>query len=66
MKPEGATLTGSLKRGGVVTHYYFQYGTSEAYGSRSPEPPGEVPPGNEEKEEKQPRALDANITGLDR
>ena len=64
VKPEGATLTGSLKRGGVVTHYYFQYGTSEAYGSRSPEPPGEVPPGNEEKEEKQPRALDANITGL--
>ena len=62
--PEGATLTGSLKRGGVQTHYYFQYGTSEAYGARSPEPPAEVPVGTEEKEEKQPRALETGISGL--
>ncbi len=63
---EGATLTGSLKRGGLVTHYYFQYGQSEAYGSTSPEPPGEVPPANEEKEEKQPRALETGVAGLQR
>ena len=62
--PEGATLTGSVKRGGVVTHYYFQYGTSEAYGARSPEPPAEVPVGKEEKEEKQPRTLETGVAGL--
>ena len=38
--PESATLTGSLKPGGVDAHYYFQCGTSEAYGGKSPEPPG--------------------------
>ena len=48
--PEAATLTGSLKRGGLQTHYYFQYGTSEAYGSQSPEPPGEVPPAKKKEE----------------
>jgi len=61
---KSATLTGSLKRGGLSTHYYFQYGTSEAYGSRSPEPPGEVPPGQTEKEEKQARTLETALAGL--
>ncbi len=60
----GGTLTGSLKRGGLETHYYFEYGTSVAYGAKSPEPAGEVPAGKEEKEEKQPRTLEALVSGL--
>jgi hypothetical protein len=63
-EPEGATLTGSLKREGLVTHYYFQYGTSEAYERQSPEPPGEVPAASEEKEEKQETQVKTSVTGL--
>ncbi len=62
--PESVTLTGLLKRGGLATHYYFQYGTSEAYGRQSPEPPGEVPSAKEEKEEKEERTLETSITSL--
>jgi phosphodiesterase/alkaline phosphatase D-like protein len=40
ISPEGAKLTGSLAPDGVDAHYYFQYGTTEAYGSTSPAPPG--------------------------
>src|SRR4051812_23682586 len=31
-----ATLTGTVNPGGVATSYYFQYGTTTAYGSRTP------------------------------
>jgi hypothetical protein len=64
LTPEGAILTGSLKREGLATRYYFQYGISEAYGSTSPEPPAEVPAGASEKEEKQPKTVEADATGL--
>jgi DNA-binding beta-propeller fold protein YncE len=64
LAPESATLTGSLKRGGLETHYEFQYGTSVAYGADSPEPPEEVPAGKEEKEEKQLKALATAVAGL--
>jgi DNA-binding beta-propeller fold protein YncE len=40
LQSEGATLTGSLSPNGLDTHYYFQWGTSTAYGNTSPEPPG--------------------------
>lgn len=40
LQPEGATLSGSLAPNGFDAHYYFQWGTSTAYGSTSPEPPG--------------------------
>jgi hypothetical protein len=62
--PEGVTLTGSLKREGLETHYYFQYDTSEAYGARSPEPAAEVPAGETEKEEKELKTLVAAVAGL--
>jgi hypothetical protein len=61
---EDATLTGSLKREGLVTHYYFQYGTSAAYGKRAPEPAAEMPPAAEEKEENKPRMLETPVSGL--
>jgi len=64
LAPESVTLTGSLKRGGLQTHYYFQYGTSEAYGKQSPEPPAEVAAAASEKEEKQARTLEATVGGL--
>jgi NHL repeat len=35
-----ATLNGSLNPDGIITHYYFEYGESEAYGFTSPAPPG--------------------------
>jgi len=63
VEPEGATLTGSLKREGLETHYYFQYGTSEAYSQQTPLV--EVPAGAQEKEEKQERTVQANVKGLD-
>jgi hypothetical protein len=61
---ESVTLTGSLKRGGLETTYYFQYGTSTAYGQRAPEPDGEMPAAPEEKEEKQVRTVEAAVGGL--
>ncbi len=36
----GAMLTGSLSPDGADTHYYFEYGTTQKYGSVSPVPPG--------------------------
>ncbi len=36
----GATLTGSLTPKGSESLYYFQWGTSPAYGDFSPQPPG--------------------------
>jgi hypothetical protein len=64
VEPEAATLTGSLKREGFVTQYYFQYGTSTAYGKQAPEPAGGVPPATEEKEEKKPKAVATGVSGL--
>ncbi len=64
LKPESATLTGSLKRAGLATSYYFQYGTTTLYGQMSPQPAGEVPVGKEEKEEKELRTLATNLAGL--
>ncbi len=64
LQPTSATLTGSLKRGGFETHYYFQWGTSTAYGKTSPETPAEVPPAKEEKEEKEARVLETGLSGL--
>jgi hypothetical protein len=63
VQPEGVTLTGSLKREGLVTHYYFQYGTTETYGSSSPEPPGPVPAAETEKEEKQLKTVATTVAG---
>jgi hypothetical protein len=40
VQPDSATLTGSLNCGGVDVHYYFQWGTTTAYGSTTPLPPG--------------------------
>ncbi len=40
LKPESVTLTGTLKPGGVDTHYYFEWGPSAAYGEKTPAPPG--------------------------
>jgi hypothetical protein len=40
LTPSTAKLTGSLAPEGTDAHYYFQYGTSSAYGSTSPPPPG--------------------------
>ena len=39
-KPIVATLNGSLAPDGADTHYYFEYGETEAYGSVSPALPG--------------------------
>jgi hypothetical protein len=37
-----ATLNGSLEPEGIETHYYFEYGETEAYGSVIPALPGSV------------------------
>jgi hypothetical protein len=64
LQPNSASLLGALKRGSLATHYYFQYGTTTAYGAQSPTPPGEVPPAKEEKEEKLPRSLQGESQSL--
>jgi phosphodiesterase/alkaline phosphatase D-like protein len=40
LKPESATLTGTLTPGGIEAHYYFQWGATTAYGNTTPAPPG--------------------------
>jgi phosphodiesterase/alkaline phosphatase D-like protein len=40
VKPEEAMVTGILNPGGFDTHYYFQWGTTSAYGKSTPAPPG--------------------------
>jgi len=40
LQPSSATLTGSLAPNGFDAHYYFQWGTTTAYGNESPTPPG--------------------------
>jgi hypothetical protein len=35
-----ATVTGAVKPNGPDAHYYFEYGTTTAYGQSSPPPPG--------------------------
>jgi phosphodiesterase/alkaline phosphatase D-like protein len=61
----GAVLSGVLKREGLRTQYYFQYGTTTAYGTRAPEPAAVVPPATEEKEEKQLQTMEAGVSGLE-
>jgi hypothetical protein len=44
---DGAGLTGSFDADSYAVHYYFEYGTSTAYGKTAPLPPGnEVPAGS--------------------
>jgi DNA-binding beta-propeller fold protein YncE len=40
LQPTEATLTGSLAPNGTDAHYYFEWGTTTAYGNFSPMPPG--------------------------
>ena len=40
LQPESATLTGSLSPNGFDAHYYFQWGTTTAYGNESPRTAG--------------------------
>ncbi len=40
LQPESATLTGSLSPNGFDAHYFFEWGTTAAYGHKSPEAPG--------------------------
>ena len=40
LKPDSATLSGKLTPDGFDAHYFFEYGTTAAYGSTSPAPPG--------------------------
>jgi DNA-binding beta-propeller fold protein YncE len=58
LKPTEATLTGSLDPNGTDAHYYFQWGTSNAYGNTSPEPPADAGSGKEAVEAK------TTLTGL--
>ena len=63
LQPQSAVLLGSLKRGGLTTHYSFQYGTTTAYGKQSPTPAAELQQAAE-KEEKQPRSVQTELAGL--
>ncbi len=54
-----ATLNGSLRPDGSDTHYYFQYGETEAYGSTSP-----APPGTDAGEASAAEAAQAHLSGL--
>ena len=40
VEPDDATVTGSLAPDGFDAHYYFQWGTTTAYGNAAPAPPG--------------------------
>jgi hypothetical protein len=59
LQPESATLSGTLAPNGYDAHYYFQWGTSTAYGNTSPEPPG-TDAGSQEGSE----VAEAAISGL--
>ena len=63
LQPSGAVLSGSLKRGGLTTHYYFQYGATTSYGQQSPGAPAELPAVSE-KEERQSRTIETELTQL--
>ncbi len=54
-----ATLNGSLEPHEADTHYYFEYGETEAYGSVSP-----VLPGTDAGEASKVEAAEAQISGL--
>jgi hypothetical protein len=58
LEPTEATLTGTLNPMGIETHYYFEWGTSTTYTSRSPEPPGDAGAGKKALEVK------TTVTGL--
>jgi hypothetical protein len=53
-----ADLTASINPNGAETNYFFEYGTSESYGSRAPVPDGSIPAGNS------PEDIVAHIEGL--
>jgi len=57
---EAATLNGSLLGDGTETHYFFEWGTTESYGHKAPEPPALAasPAGPT------PTTLEAEIKGL--
>jgi hypothetical protein len=40
IEPESVALTGELLPDGFDAHYYFEWGTSAAYGNSAPAPPG--------------------------
>ncbi len=56
LQPESATLTGALKPGGLDAHYYFEWGTTTSYGSKSPEPPTDAGSGGESVKAETPLA----------
>jgi hypothetical protein len=55
-----ATLKAQIDPGGTNTTYYFEYGTTTAYGSTAPAPP----PGTALTSPTQPQAVSATVTGL--
>ena len=59
LQPESATLTGSLKPGGLDAHYYFEWGTTTSYGNKSPEPPTDSGSGSESVK------AETSLTGLE-
>jgi phosphodiesterase/alkaline phosphatase D-like protein len=54
-----ATMSGALAPDGLDTHYYFEYGESESYGSTSP-----LPPGTDAGEASQVEHVETALTGL--
>jgi hypothetical protein len=54
-----ATVSGALAPDGLDTHYYFEYGESESYGSTSP-----LPPGTDAGEASQVEHVETTLTGL--
>ena len=58
VQPSEATLTGTLTPGGVDTHYYFEWGTSSSFGSKSPEPAADAGSGTA------PVAAQTQLSGL--
>ncbi|HZL21666.1 MAG TPA: hypothetical protein VFG23_28300, partial [Polyangia bacterium] len=53
-----ATIKAQINPGGLETHYHFEYGTSESYGTSTPVPDGTIPAGFAEE------GVSANLTGL--
>jgi hypothetical protein len=59
LQTEGVTLTGSLAPNGFDTHYYFEWGTTAAYGHATP-----VPPGGDAGSAKGTLGVETALTGL--
>ncbi len=58
--PKTAILTGTLSPNGVDAHYYFEWGTSTAYGHESPS----FPPGTEAGSAKEAVPAKTELSGL--